>query len=77
MTLSEDDDHAVTAVGTSSAAARLATRRLGTASAVGVVILSAAYVVPLVMGFVTLPSGDVPFLDPRFARRSALGLGGR
>ena len=46
MTLSEDNDHAVTAVGTSSAAAHLATRRLGTASAVGVVILSAAYVVP-------------------------------
>src|SRR6478609_191132 len=38
MTLSEDDDQVVTAVGTPSAAVHLATRRLGTASAVGVVI---------------------------------------
>jgi hypothetical protein len=41
-------------------------------SAVGVVTLSAAYFVPLVMGFATLPSPDVPFLDPWFSMMEVL-----
>ena len=49
------------------AAALLFRCRLGMASALGVAILSAAYFVPLVMGFVTLPSPDVPFLEPWFS----------
>ena len=54
------------------AAAHLVTRRVGMASALGVVILSAAYFVPLVMGFVTLPSPDVPFLEPWFSMMEVL-----
>lgn len=39
-------------------------RRFGFVSAVDVVVLTAAYFIPLAMGFVTLPSPDVPFIDP-------------
>jgi len=63
----------MTAVGTPEAAAfDVVTRRVGLASALGVVILSAAYFVPLVMGFATLPSPDVPFLEPWFSMMEVL-----
>jgi hypothetical protein len=47
-------------------------RSVGFWSAVALVALSVAYFVPLVMGFVTLPSPDVPFLDPWFSAMEIL-----
>ena len=47
-------------------------RRFGLASALGVVIASAVYFVPLVLGFATLPSPDVPFLEPWFSMMEVL-----
>ena len=46
--------------------------RFGFWSATGVVILTVAYFVPLVMGFITLPSPDVPFLDPWYSMMEVL-----
>jgi hypothetical protein len=51
----------------SAAALAASGRRFGFLSAVGVVVLSAGYFVPLVIGFATLPSPDVPFIDPWFS----------
>lgn len=47
-------------------------RRFGFWSATGVVILTVAYFVPLVMGFITLPSPGVPFLDPWYSMMEVL-----
>lgn len=47
-------------------------RRFGVVAATAFVVLSAAYFVPLVMGFITLPSPDVPFLDPWFSMMEVL-----
>jgi hypothetical protein len=47
-------------------------RRFGFWSALGFVILSVAYFVPLVMGFATLPSPDVPFIDPWYSMMEVL-----
>ena len=52
--------------------AKAGSRRFGFVSAVGVVVLSVAYFIPLVMGFVTLPSPDVPFIDPWYSTMEVL-----
>jgi hypothetical protein len=62
----------MTAVTTPPASADVVTRRFGMVSALGVVVLSAAYLVPLVLGFATLPSPDVPFLEPWFSMMEVL-----
>lgn len=49
-------------------------RRFGFVSAVGVVVLGVMYIVPLVLGFATLPSPDVPFSDPWFSMMEILIL---
>jgi len=62
----------VTVLEAATPATLSAQRRFGVVSAVGVVILSAAYFLPLVMGFVTLPSPDVAFIDPWFSMMEVL-----
>jgi hypothetical protein len=49
-----------------------AVRRFAFWSAVGTVATTAAYFVPLVMGFLTLPSPRVPFIDPWFSMMEVL-----
>jgi hypothetical protein len=49
-------------------------RRFTFWAAIGVVVLSASYFVPLVMGFITLPSPDVAFIEPWFSMMEVLIL---
>jgi hypothetical protein len=49
-------------------------RRFGFFAAIGVVVLSAAYFVPLVVGLLTLPSPNEPIADPWFTMMEVLIL---
>jgi hypothetical protein len=64
----------IAAVTTQPATTGSVARRFGFVSAVGVVVLSASYFVPLVMGFLTLPSPDVAFVEPWFSMMELLIL---